>query len=91
MNAYTISKLAEDPGISMHMIRNYEPRGLVKPCRCTPMGYRIYNDEALKRLRFVLAGKAAGVPLDTLADWVRAMETGNQLSLSNHFGIILPG
>ena len=60
MNAYTISKLAEDPGISMHMIRNYEQRGLVKPCHCMPSGYRIYNDEALKCLRFGLAGKAAG-------------------------------
>jgi MerR family mercuric resistance operon transcriptional regulator len=88
VNAYTISKLADDAGVSVHIVRDYEQRGLVRPCRCTPGGYRIYNDDALERLRFVLAGKAAGVPLDTLANLVRAMESGDRQSLSDHFGVI---
>jgi MerR family mercuric resistance operon transcriptional regulator len=35
MYAYTISRLAEDAGVSVHVVRDYVLRGLLHPARCT--------------------------------------------------------
>lgn len=77
MNAYTISKLAEDAGVSVHVIRDYELRGLICPCQCASNGYRIYDEQVLQRLQFVLAGKAAGVSLNALAELCQAMDNSD--------------
>lgn len=84
MNAYTISKLAEDAKVSTYVIRDYELRGLLSPCKCTDNGYRIYNEHSLNRLRFVLAGKAAGISLNELADLCKAMDTQSENKLKIH-------
>ena len=87
MRAYTISKLADDAGVSPHVVRDYELRGLLCPCRCSPNGYRIYDDQVLRRLQFVLAGKAAGISLTELAELCQAMDNSDakavEQSLSN--------
>lgn len=77
MSAYTISKLAEDASISVHMIRDYELRGLLRPCKCMPNGYRIYDEQALQRLQFILAGKDAGISLTVLTELCRAMDNSD--------------
>lgn len=77
MRAYTISRLATNAGVSVHVIRDYELRGLIHPCQCMPNGYRIYDEEVLQRLRFVLAGKEAGVSLDALSDLCQAMDNAD--------------
>ncbi len=71
MKAYTISRLAADAGLSTSIVHDYERRGLLQPCRCTPGGYRVYDGTALERLRLVLDAKAAGISLATMADLCR--------------------
>ena len=66
LNDYTISQLAKDAGISTSMIRLYEQQGILSPVRRTTSGYRVCDKQALVRLRIVLAGKAAGIPLADL-------------------------
>ncbi|BFO07011.1 hypothetical protein KNHN1_53890 (plasmid) [Pseudomonas guariconensis] len=39
MNAYSISRLAEDAGVSVHIVRDYMLRGLLHPARRTESGY----------------------------------------------------
>jgi mercuric resistance transcriptional repressor protein MerD len=39
MNAYTVSRLALDAGVSVHIVRDYLLRGLLRPVACTPGGY----------------------------------------------------
>lgn len=77
MNAYTISKLAKDAGISVHVIRDYELRDLLRPCKFAANGFRIYDEQVLQRLKFVLAGKAAGISLDALSALCRAKDNGD--------------
>jgi len=74
MNAYTVSKLAHDAGISTDRVRQYAQRGLLQPCRCTGSGYRIYDETALTRLRFAIAGLEAGLSLDELAAFIQALD-----------------
>jgi MerR family mercuric resistance operon transcriptional regulator len=53
MNAYTVSRLALDAGVSVHIVRDYLLRGLLRPVACTTGGYGLFDDAALQRLCFV--------------------------------------
>ena len=67
MNAYTVSRLALDAGVSVHIVRDYLLRGLLRPVACTPGGYGLFDDAALQRLCFVRAAFEAGIGLDEVA------------------------
>lgn len=81
MNAYTISKLAVDAGVSTSIVRDYEQRGLLSPSPCTASGYRIYDHRALERLRLVRDAKAAGIPLAMMTDLFRALADENRVAM----------
>lgn len=88
MKAYTISKLAQDAGVSIHVVRDYELRGLLHPAHCTPKGYRIYDEQTLQRLQFVLAGKAAGISLNTLKELCQAIDNNKSDALEQNLFLI---
>ncbi|MHB1142336.1 MAG: MerR family transcriptional regulator [Sulfuricaulis sp.] len=58
-------------------MRQYEQRGLLRPCKCTESGYHLYDEHALARLRFVVAGKEAGLSLEELAVFAQVFDTGS--------------
>ncbi|APG80498.1 mercuric resistance transcriptional repressor protein MerD (plasmid) [Klebsiella pneumoniae] len=66
MNAYTVSRLALDAGVSVHIVRDYLLRGLLRPVACTTGGYGLFDDAALQRLCFVRAAFEAGIGLGAL-------------------------
>ncbi len=66
MNACTLSKLACEAGVSVHVVRDYVVRGLLRPASHTSGGYGLYDGAALKRLRFVRAAFEAGISLNEL-------------------------
>ncbi len=72
--AYTISKLAKDAGVSTDIVRNYQMRGMLRPCDCAECGYSIYDESALSRLCFIRAGIVAGVGLSDLAGLCEALD-----------------
>lgn len=55
MSAYTVSQLAHNAGVSVHIVRDYLVRGLLRPVACTTGGYGVFDDAALQRLCFVRA------------------------------------
>ncbi len=67
MSAYTVSQLAHNAGVSVHIVRDYLVRGLLRPVACTTGGYGVFDDAALQRLCFVRAAFEAGIGLDALA------------------------
>ncbi|HGM6414193.1 mercuric resistance transcriptional repressor protein MerD [Stenotrophomonas maltophilia] len=74
MNAYTISSLAEDAGVSVHVVRDHVVRGLLHPARRTEGGYGIFDERSLARLRFVRTAFEAGIGLDELTHLCRAID-----------------
>ena len=85
MRAYTISCLARDAGVTVHIIRGYELRGLLHPLERNESGFRIYDrDAALARLRFIIGAKAAGIQLKELVKLFQALESGDQQKLRLH-------
>ncbi len=77
MNAYTVSRLALDAGVSVHIVRDYLLRGLLRPVACTTGGYGLFDDAALQRLCFVWAAFEAGIGLGALARLCRALDAAN--------------
>ena len=74
MSAYTVSQLAHNAGVSVHIVRDYLVRGLLRPVACTTGGYGVFDDAALQRLCFV---RAAGIGLDALARLCRALDAAD--------------
>lgn len=63
MKAMTISEVSRSFGISTRMLRYYEKTGLIKSFRREDYAYRIYDEDALTRLRQVLILRKLRIPL----------------------------
>lgn len=63
MEALTISQVSQDYGISTRMLRYYEQTGLLKSFRREDYAYRMYDDEALSRLRQILILRRLRIPV----------------------------
>jgi DNA-binding transcriptional MerR regulator len=59
----TIGKIAELSGLSTDAIRYYEKEGLISPLQKSDAGYRLYNENALRRLHFIKEAQQCGFSL----------------------------
>lgn len=54
---FTIGVLARGAGVGVQTVRYYERKGLFSPTGRSASGYRLYDEESLKRLRFIRRAK----------------------------------
>jgi DNA-binding transcriptional MerR regulator len=52
--------------LSLRTVRHYEDLGLVRPAGRTPGGFRLYDGEAIDRLRLILKMKPLGFGLEEM-------------------------
>ena len=71
----TISEMAERFGVTMRTLRFYEEKGLIAPTRIGSR--RFYSKVECHRLEVILKGKALGLPVDVIGDFVEAVESGD--------------
>ena len=64
----SVSELARRAGVELSTIRYYERRGLVKPASRRSSGYREYDADAIRRVRFVRHAQELGFSLDEVAE-----------------------
>ena len=62
----SIGQLAEAAGVATTALRFYEREGILAPTSRSRAGYRLYDIQALKQLRFVRSAQAVGFTLDEL-------------------------
>jgi hypothetical protein len=68
VNGLTIGEVARRARVHVETLRYYERRGLlVKPLR-SQSNYRLYADDALRRVRFVKAAQALGFSLKEIKE-----------------------
>lgn len=61
------SELAVQAGVNPQTLRYYERQGLLSSPQRTSAGYRIYGQEALRRVRFIRRAQAVGFSLGEIA------------------------
>ena len=67
-NILTIGKLAKHGGVNIMTIRYYERRGLLPAPARTASGYRLYTDDAVRRLQFIRQAQLLGFSLTEIQD-----------------------
>jgi DNA-binding transcriptional MerR regulator len=60
---FTIGKLARIADVSSDTLRYYEREGLIEPAGKSPAGYRLYNQDSARRLRFIKQAQHCGFTL----------------------------
>lgn len=65
-----IGEVAEQVGLSLRTVRYYEEVGLVAPVERTPGGFRLYDANAVERLKLVRDLKPLGFSLEEIRDIV---------------------
>lgn len=75
MTTMRISQLAERSGVPATTLRFYESAGLL-PAERSGAGYRLYGEEAVRRLAFIDAAKHLGLPLEEIGELLGVWESG---------------
>lgn len=75
MSPMRISQLSERTGVPATTLRFYETSGLL-PADRTDAGYRIYGEDAVRRLEFIATAKHLGLPLEEVAELLAVWESG---------------
>lgn len=65
---YTIKRLADIAGVSARTLRYYDEIGLLKPCRITSSGYRIYGEKEVDLLQQILFYRSLDMKLEEIQD-----------------------
>lgn len=69
-----IGALAERTGVSAETIRYWEEEGVLPEPERSDAGYRLYDEAAAERLRFVRRAQALGLQLDEIAEILTLVE-----------------
>lgn len=65
---FTIGKVAARAQVSADSIRFYEREGLLSPARKSESGYRLYTEEAIRRLGFIKHAQQCGFSLSEIRE-----------------------
>lgn len=68
MSTLTIGKLAKACDVKIDTVRYYERKGLINPIDLTESGYRVYNEESVKRLKFIRKAQSLGFILEEIKE-----------------------
>jgi MerR family transcriptional regulator, copper efflux regulator len=71
---YRIAEVADRTGFSTPTLRYYEEIGLLPPAERNAAGYRLYDDRAVERLRFVARAKRLGCTLEEITELAEAWD-----------------
>ena len=68
MEGLTISSITKLYGVTPRMLRHYEKLGLLTPSRREDYSYRVYDEEAERRLRQIVILRKLHIPLKQIAE-----------------------
>ena len=72
-----IAEVSERYSISSDMLRYYEGTGLIRPVNLSANGIRDYNEIDLRRVEFIKCMRSAGLPIETLIEYVGLVQQGD--------------
>ncbi|MCM2973136.1 MerR family transcriptional regulator [Larsenimonas suaedae] len=72
-----VSEVAKAAGVTAETVRHYTREGLISSTRNPNNGYQLYDDEALRRLRFIQQARTLGFSLKDIHDILAHTEHGD--------------
>jgi MerR family transcriptional regulator, copper efflux regulator len=69
-----VSDVGRRTGLTRKALRLYESLGLVEPVERTDAGYRLYDDEALRRIELINRAKVLGLTLAETKEFLHVAE-----------------
>ena len=81
---YTVKSLAKLAGISSRTLRYYDEINLLKPCRVSSSGYRIYGKEEVDTLQQIMFYKEMGLPLEKIKEIILNKDFDEKDALIEH-------
>ncbi|WP_158174996.1 Zn(2+)-responsive transcriptional regulator [Grimontia hollisae] len=87
MKMLQIGQLAKHTGVSGDTLRFYEKVGLLQPSSRSEAGYRLYNQEAVSRVRFIIKGKRIGLTQEEIQELLEIRLEATQHSCAEVKGI----
>ena len=73
-----IAEVSERYGISLDTLRYYERIGLIPTVNRNESGIREYGEIDLRRVEFIRCMRSAGLPIETLIEYVGLVQQGDQ-------------
>ncbi len=73
-----IAEVSEHYGLSADTLRYYERIGLLSPVNRGRSGIRDYCDADIRRVEFIKCMRSAGIPIETLIEYVGLVQQGDQ-------------
>lgn len=70
----SVAEVGRRTGLTRKALRHYEALGLVEPVARTDAGYRLYDDEALRRIELVGRAKVLGLSLAEANEFIHVAE-----------------
>ncbi len=77
---YLIGELAKRCNVTSDTLRFYEKSGLLIPAGRSSSGYRLYNDNNLAQINFILKAKQLGLTLDEIQELLEIQSDSNRYS-----------
>ena len=88
VNGLKVSELARRSGVPATTVRFYDTEGLL-PARRSPSGYRLFDDTAVERLRFIGTAKSLGLPLPEIRRLLEPWQHGLCSDVQGELGPML--
>ena len=70
----SVAEVGKRTGLTRKALRHYESLGLVEPAARTDAGYRLYDEEALRRIELVNRAKVLGLTLSEANEFIHVAE-----------------
>jgi MerR family mercuric resistance operon transcriptional regulator len=81
MQDMTIARAAAAAGVGIETVRYYERRGLVAQPRRGPGAYRYYQQDHVKRIRFIKRAQELGFTLEEVASLLKLEDGADRRSI----------
>ena len=86
---YTVHPTARLAGVSVRTLHYYDQTGLLPPDAATPAGYRLYSENALRRLERILFLRELGFSLKEIGPLLTAETAHQREAVARHKQLLL--
>lgn len=84
----TVHQVRDRTGVSVRTLHYYDEIGLLKPAEVTEAGYRLYDDEALRRLATILFFRELEFPLKQIRDILNSPRFDRGAALKDQLALL---